>query len=515
LTAASISLDTAPPVVVRTVPIAGATDVDPALRDIAVTFSKPMQDGSWSWSTWGEQFYPETTGRPHYQPDGRTCVLPVKLEPGRFYAIWLNSDQFKNFKDSSGQPAVPYLLTFRTANTGGAVVSTGAGPVIERATGGRDEVRVEGRAVTSGPIERTLDKAVSDFPPGEDLSTPEGACAAWQRASARKDVEALARMSLVPLDVNEQRAWYEREAQRDPEGLAMYLKAVADSRMVTVQVWRGELANVITYLPFPEGKGRQPYSARAFGLVNGQWRNLGEDRWPDLAAAQAGFESRKERAWDYFTGLKNAARATDATTGSPASTTFESIPQLNEDQRAVIAWTDRQFRSYYDNRTFDGWSDAEIKALEAKCIDALNGPRSREYYAAINTLGALHSTNGLSRLRELAFERVDKNNRDRWMAVRVLGMLGDRQSVPDLIHLVYHGNPNTHWWSQIALVHITGQNFGGDWEAWGRWWNESGGQPLYSGEIIRWWNGQAETVGDLKTVLAEGDEKFIKDIRDQ
>ena len=46
--AASISLETAPPVVVKTIPAAGATDVEPGLTEIRVTYSKAMQDGSWS-----------------------------------------------------------------------------------------------------------------------------------------------------------------------------------------------------------------------------------------------------------------------------------------------------------------------------------------------------------------------------------------------------------------------------------------------------------------------------------
>jgi len=111
----TISLETAPPVVVKTVPAAGETTVDAALTEIQVTFSKPMHDETWSWSTWGEENFPEVTGKIHYLDDGRTCVLPVKLQPGKFYATWLNSSKFHNFKDSSGQPAVPYLLTFRTA----------------------------------------------------------------------------------------------------------------------------------------------------------------------------------------------------------------------------------------------------------------------------------------------------------------------------------------------------------------------------------------------------------------
>jgi hypothetical protein len=256
--------------------------------------------------------------------------LPVKLEPNRFYATWLNSEKFKNFQDREGRPAVPYLLTFRT------------GPAVAQ-------------------------------PPSQ--------------------------------------------AQLGPVKEAL--------------------------LPTPDGPGAE---------------------------------------------------------------------LLNADQRAVIAWTDRQFRSYFDNRTFEGWSDEERAQLEVKCMDALSGPRSRDYYTAINTLGALKSTNALPRLRELAFERVDKNNRDRWMAVRILGQLGDRQSVPDLIQLVYHGNQNTHWWAQIALVQLTGQNFGGDWEAWGRWWNASGGQPPYDPQIIRWWDGQADTVEGLKETLAEGDRKFLESL---
>jgi hypothetical protein len=198
---------------------------------------------------------------------------------------------------------------------------------------------------------------------------------------------------------------------------------------------------------------------------------------------------------------------------SSKPTADNSAALLNDDQKAVVAWTDRQFGSYFDDRTFDGWSAEEVQTLESRCVDALNGPRSREYYTAINTLGALRSTNALPRLREIAFERVDGNNRNRWMCVRVLGIMGDRQSIPDLIHLVYHGNQNTHWWAQIALVQLTGQNFGGDWEAWGKWWNESGGQPPYNPEIIRWWDGQPDTVQEIKQVLATGDEKFLNDIK--
>jgi RNA polymerase sigma-70 factor (ECF subfamily) len=104
----------APPVVVKTVPEAGAVEVDPKLGEIKVTFSKEMTDGSWSWTNFSPGNAPKVVGKPRYADDKRTCILPVQLEPGRSYALWLNTPRFQNFKDSEGRPAVPYLLVFET-----------------------------------------------------------------------------------------------------------------------------------------------------------------------------------------------------------------------------------------------------------------------------------------------------------------------------------------------------------------------------------------------------------------
>ncbi len=112
--AQEITLESAPPVVVKTVPEAGSGEVDPKTNEVRVTFSKAMQDKSWSWSTASKESYPETAGDPKYAEDQRTCVLPVKLRPGKTYAIWLNSPKFRNFKAASGESAVPYLLVFKT-----------------------------------------------------------------------------------------------------------------------------------------------------------------------------------------------------------------------------------------------------------------------------------------------------------------------------------------------------------------------------------------------------------------
>lgn len=112
----SLILSEQPPVVVATSPASGAKDVPPGETEIQVRFSKPMADGSWSWSTAWTGSTPESIGAPRYLDDHRTCVLKVRLEPGRTYGWWLNSEQFKNFTDQAGQPAVPYLLIFQTGS---------------------------------------------------------------------------------------------------------------------------------------------------------------------------------------------------------------------------------------------------------------------------------------------------------------------------------------------------------------------------------------------------------------
>jgi Bacterial Ig-like domain len=112
--AQEVTLDTARPVVTRCVPESGSSAVDPGTTDIRVTFSKDMQPGAWSWAMIGKESYPGTSESPSYLDDKRTCVLPVKLQPGKTYAVWINSEKFQNFKDTKGLVAVPYLLVFNT-----------------------------------------------------------------------------------------------------------------------------------------------------------------------------------------------------------------------------------------------------------------------------------------------------------------------------------------------------------------------------------------------------------------
>lgn len=114
-TGKDVSVKSMPPVVIKTFPVAGDTQVDPALKEIRVTFSKNMMtNNQWSWVMMSKETFPEISGDIKFLSDKRTNVLPVKLKPGKTYVIWLNQGKYNYFKDENGQSAVPYLLVFQT-----------------------------------------------------------------------------------------------------------------------------------------------------------------------------------------------------------------------------------------------------------------------------------------------------------------------------------------------------------------------------------------------------------------
>ena len=68
----------------------------------------------WSLVTVSRESFPKIDGQMKFLADGKTFVAPVKREPGRTYALWLNQGRFTGFRDTDNHPAVPYLLVFRT-----------------------------------------------------------------------------------------------------------------------------------------------------------------------------------------------------------------------------------------------------------------------------------------------------------------------------------------------------------------------------------------------------------------
>ncbi len=106
------------PLVLSTVPAAFDDSVSAELKEITVTFDRPMMNLSWAWVGSGQTF-PEKTGEPRYDKSKTSCSLPVKLETGRFYWIGINSPRFKNFQTDMGVAAQPYVILFATKDKDG------------------------------------------------------------------------------------------------------------------------------------------------------------------------------------------------------------------------------------------------------------------------------------------------------------------------------------------------------------------------------------------------------------
>ena len=105
--------DTDPPRVVTTDPVNGSVDVDPAITEISVTFNEAMTN-QWSWCTEDKETFPQTTGSAYYEDGNTKNILPVKLQPGKEYVMWINLGSHNNFKDKSGNPVVPFKFSFKT-----------------------------------------------------------------------------------------------------------------------------------------------------------------------------------------------------------------------------------------------------------------------------------------------------------------------------------------------------------------------------------------------------------------
>ena len=112
--AMGVSVGEEGPHVVETSPEHRDGDVDPDITEITATFDREMRDGNWSWAYSDIDDFPEMTGDPYFEDDMRTAVMPVTLESGRRYVIWINSLDFMNFKDVEGEAARPYNLVFTT-----------------------------------------------------------------------------------------------------------------------------------------------------------------------------------------------------------------------------------------------------------------------------------------------------------------------------------------------------------------------------------------------------------------
>jgi hypothetical protein len=103
------------PKIAATSPPNGATDVDPAITEISVTFDRPMDPEHYGWCRQGP---PETFPKyddPTWDDDNQTMRArnPI-LQPGKTYEIWFNAEWFPAFRSTEGSILTPVRYTFTT-----------------------------------------------------------------------------------------------------------------------------------------------------------------------------------------------------------------------------------------------------------------------------------------------------------------------------------------------------------------------------------------------------------------
>ena len=104
------------PKIVSVVPPDGATDVDPNLKTIVISFDRPMRDKSWALMLLGDMdHFPGKGGELAYDKDCRVLTIPVKtLKPDWEYTFGLNSEGTAGFVSREGIPLYPVVVRFKT-----------------------------------------------------------------------------------------------------------------------------------------------------------------------------------------------------------------------------------------------------------------------------------------------------------------------------------------------------------------------------------------------------------------
>jgi hypothetical protein len=106
------------PTVVETSPKNFANDISPETARITITFDKEMFTHGYSWCR-NMHPYPEVAGSPRFGNGNLSCTLPVKLQPGQYYRIGINTPPYQGFRSAEGAIAHEYILVFATADENG------------------------------------------------------------------------------------------------------------------------------------------------------------------------------------------------------------------------------------------------------------------------------------------------------------------------------------------------------------------------------------------------------------
>jgi len=106
-------LESRAPRVVSMVPKNGDMNVDPGLKEITITFDKPVQ-GIGLLQFGRSTSYPLARQGWKYDSTGTILTVPVQLRPEGYYTFGLNGENALFIQDRDGNPLVPVVVKFKT-----------------------------------------------------------------------------------------------------------------------------------------------------------------------------------------------------------------------------------------------------------------------------------------------------------------------------------------------------------------------------------------------------------------
>ena len=155
-------------------------------------------------------------------------------------------------------------------------------------------------------------------------------------------------------------------------------------------------------------------------------------------------------------------------------------PEVQE----YILWTARTFgRSgrWLNEDAFASLSEKEREEKVKYIADLLNNSEyGRHLCMKLAEASAIKDKRLVPGLIKVAGYSKEFNYdcRPKWMAVAALSRQESDDAVPLLISLVDHGNQNTRMWARAALARKSKHDFGKDKQAWNKWWQSQGHNPI-------------------------------------
>jgi len=473
------------PSVVKTTPVAFTDNVPSDLKEITVTFDRPMMDESWSWTKRGEETFPDV-GKPFYDEAKTTCTLPVTLRPGKVYWVGINAPGCVYFQTADHVPAKRHVILFATASVDGKATPIPEGLLNEAkaingqvGAGNRKWPRPSAGMSSGNELVLTYGNGTLE---GRNSINGSGHAVLFERPDDARAVEAV-------------EIYASRYGTPEPpkEDFHIYilndkLQVLADLPFPYSMISRGDMQWYKFKIPSVEVTKKFAV-ALSFNPHRTKGVYLGFDKDVDethslIGLPDKGFDKPREK-YDWMVKVhlsKQASSGKDGSPSTPAGKPGKSLP-VSEHRKLLDEQTAADIKNlenpagafgelFHVEEEYEAAGDDQKNAMLDKWLaDAKSNDRDQRS-RAIASLGNVANKKAVPVLVGIIKES-GTDNRPRWLAVRALSRIHDKSTVPLLIGLVDHKNWNVRTYAKVALCETTGVYFGDSKKKWQAWWEEN------------------------------------------